>query len=227
MAPLVASGLPGKSEWQRSSSCVLHHVIVTSKLTPWHKYWASSLAESKDVIRSFTVSDVYLPPSFVASSITSVFESNSNEHDYFGNMTLLRLHNCSLSEEDLIAVGRFLEGNETLITLCLSRQSLGNEAIGALAKGIEQHKSLLQLDLSESVLGDEVKSLSRLLYACRDLDSLSIGHEDFTDGQVEVLAKYLGKKLPLEDLSIYGISLSKENKKVLQDSLHKKQKGSR
>ena len=142
-------------------------------------------------------------------------------------MTALRLHNCSLSEEDVIAVGRFLEGNETLEGLSLTQQVLGNEAVGALARGIDQHKSLLHLNLSESVMGDEAKALSRLLYACRDLDSLSIGHVDFTDGQVEVLAKYLGKRLPLYDLSIFGISLSKENKKILQDSLHKKQQGSR
>ena len=138
-------------------------------------------------------------------------------------MTTLEFSNCGLSGDDLESLANFLQGNETLRQLTLSRNAIESVATAKkLAKVIKSNPSLLHVNLAHcSIGGGSAKALQALLVACQGCKSLAIGHKNFDAESVSRIVTFLGKKIALTSFSLVDANIDKDNKKVLESSLTK------
>lgn len=192
-------------------------------MLPCYEYFAAGIQQHSD-LQTFKIVNCNIPPSpWLGDSILPVLEMNSNRTDLEGNMTTLELTNCSLSADDLSALAKFLAGNKTLCTLNISRNNIESvDTVKALAKAIKKHPALLEVGLAYCSLGGgNHDALDKILAACKECDSLEIGHSDFDSEGVANIAKFLGKKNSVTSFSLMGAPVDKENKKLLTKSLTK------
>ena len=183
------------------------------QLLPFYEYFAESI-EDNDEIQSFKTINFNLPSSpWLKDRIIPVLELNSNRLDEFdeldleNSLTTLELSNCSLSADDLSALATFLAGNKTLRILNLSKNNIESvDNVKSLAKAIKKHPLLRSVNLSQcSIGGGDSDALDKLLVACKECDSLEIGHSDFTSEGVAVVAKFLSRKMSLASFSLVSL----------------------
>ena len=192
-------------------------------LLPFYEYFAEGIQQQHD-IETFRIVNYNLPPSpWLGDSVIPVLEMNSNRHHYEGNMTTLELSNCSLSADDLTALATFLAGNKTLWSLNISHSNIESvDTVKDLAKAIKKHPILHDVILAYCSLGGgNHDALDKLLVACKECDSLEIGHNDFDSEGVALIAKFLGRKNALTSFSLMGAPVDKESKKLLTKSIAK------
>jgi Ran GTPase-activating protein (RanGAP) involved in mRNA processing and transport len=191
-------------------------------MLPCYDYFAESIKQNP-AMESLKITNHHLPPSpWLENSILSVVETFSKVH---GRMTTLELSNCSLSEDDISALTKFLAGNKTITTLNLSRNNISYaDSAKALAKAIKKHPVLCNLNLANVSLGgsENIDVLDKILDACKTCESLEIGHEDFDSKCVEMVAKFIGRKNSLTSFSLIGADVDNSNKKLLTNALVKK-----
>ena len=188
-------------------------------MMPCYDYFAGSVKQ-RPALESLKITNFFLPASpWLENNIISVVETFSNKH---GRVTTLELSNCSLSTGDLSSLVKFLAENKTLSTLNISRNNIESEDIvKALAKAIKKHPALCNVNLAYCSLAGGHDVLEKILAACKNCDSLEIGHEDFDSECVAAVAKFLGKKNSLTSFSLMGATLDKENKKLMSEALVK------
>ncbi|EJK71818.1 hypothetical protein THAOC_06704, partial [Thalassiosira oceanica] len=89
-------------------------------------------------------------------------------------------------------------------------------------ESIRGHPILYRVDLAKSDLGDgDLGVLNKLLYGCKDIDELLLGHTTFDTKCVDLLSKFLGKKISLTILSLDGPKLGSKGKRALARGLKK------
>lgn len=64
-------------------------------------------------------------------------------------------------------------------------------------------------------------AINKLLFASKDLASLSLGHSSFSSECVALVAKFLGKRISIKTFSLDGAKVDKEGKKLLSHALRK------
>ena len=180
----------------------------------WDYFAGSDLQCSK--FQSFRLQNHHIPPSpWLKDSIIPILEKNSNRYD-FGEldmeniMTTLELSNCSLSADDMSALAAFLGKNTTLRSLDLSQNNIESvETVKTFAKAIKKHPALRDICFAHcSIGGGDKDVLEKLLVACKECDSLEIGHCDFTSEGVAMIAKFLSRKMSLTSFSLVSVYCS-------------------
>ena len=92
------------------------------------------------------------------------------------------------------AVLDFVSKNESLHSLDLSNNIFDVETVSLLSSAIKGHPFLYEVDLEKSDLGNgDLGVLNKLLYACKDVDELLLGHSTFDNNCVDLLSKFLGE----------------------------------
>jgi len=135
---------------------------------------------------------------------------NSNREDLDDNLTTLELVNCGLSADDMSALATFLLKNKTLRSLNLSKNNIESvDTVKLLTKAIKKKRSqLIHVNLADCSLGGgDNDALEMLLVACKGCESLEIGHSDFTQEGLAVVAKFLSRKMSLTSFSLVSIFL--------------------
>lgn len=92
------------------------------------------------------------------------------------------------------AVLDFVSKNESLHLLDLSNNAFDVEMAACLSSAIKNHPILYRVDLQKTDLGNgDLGVLNKLLYACKDVDELLLGHSTFDNNCVDLLSKFLGE----------------------------------
>ncbi|KAL7543714.1 hypothetical protein ACHAXR_013533 [Thalassiosira sp. AJA248-18] len=199
------------SRYQKYSQVPYH-----ADMLPHYEYFADGIQQHSD-LHELTIVNYNLPPSpWLADTIVPVLETNSK-------MTTLELSNCSLSANDSAALTNFLAGNRTICSLNISRNDIESvDTVKSLAKAIKKHPVLVHVNLAYcSLAGGNSDALNKVLLACKQCDSLEIGHSDFDSAGVAIVAKFLAKKIAITSFSFVGASIGKENKKLLTEAITK------
>ena len=185
------------------------------EMLPRYEYFAEGIQRHTS-LQTFKIINHHLPPSSWLGN--SVIPSLRN----ISTLTTLELSNCSLSAEDLSLLVDFLPHNKSLCTLNLSRTRIESEDTAkALAKALKKLPSICNLNLAYCSLAGGSAVVRSILSACKDCDSLEIGHEDFDAESVAMIAKFIGKKNSLTSFSLKGAAVDKDNKTLLSDALAK------
>jgi Ran GTPase-activating protein (RanGAP) involved in mRNA processing and transport len=196
----------------------LTQVPYHEDLMPFYEYFAEAIKQ-RPALESFRIINHHLPPSWLESSIVSTLATFSNKH---GRMATLELSNCSLSADDLSSLVKFIAKNNTLSTLNISRNDIESEdTVKDLAKAIKKHPTLCDVNLAYCKLAGGSGTLEKMLTACKRVESLDIGHEEFDSKCVAAVAKFIGKKNSLASFSLTGATIDKENKKLMSEALVK------
>ena len=91
------------------------------------------------------------------------------------------------------AVLDFVSKNESLHSLDLSSNVFDVEMATHLASVIKAHPILYRVGLENSDIGGgDLGVLNKLLYSCKDIDELVLGHTTFDTKCVDLLSKFLG-----------------------------------
>jgi hypothetical protein len=189
-------------------------------MKPHYEYFAESIEECPD-IEEFKISNFYLPVAWLEDSVLPTLTS-IGEVSVKG-ITTLQLSNCSLSAADMNAVIKYVADNECLSRLNLSRNDIESvDAVRALAKAIKNHSYLRHVNLAHCSLGGgDLGALRKILFACKDCDSLDIGHADFGSEGAAMVAGFLGKKTSLSAICISAAPLDKESSSLITKNLGK------
>ena len=118
---------------------------------PYYDYFAAGVQACRD-LESFSISNYYLPPSpWLGKSILPVLSVNRG-------LETLELSNCSLSNDDFLALSNWIAGNSTLSLVNFSRNNIESvDAIKSLAKAIRKHPSIRHVNLWRiAVLATEI-----------------------------------------------------------------------
>jgi len=184
-------------------------------MMPCYEYFYDGIKHITS-LESFKIVNYNLPQSpWLEKSILPVLERNCN-------LTVLQLTNCFLSLDDLTSLTKFLARNKTLATLNISRTNIESEdAVKALAKTLKKHPALRRVSLAYCSLAGGHDVLDKILTACKNCESLEIGHENFESESVAAVARFLGKKHSLTSFSLLAATVNNENKKLLADSIAK------
>jgi Ran GTPase-activating protein (RanGAP) involved in mRNA processing and transport len=163
----------------------------------------------------------FLPPIWLRTKVIPILKTIDGNS--FEGITSLQLSNCSLAADDLTSVVDFVAGIETLRSLNLSKNNFESvDTVLSLAKAIKKHPALVHVGLAHCSLGGgDQDALKKILTACKDCDSLEIGHSDFGSEGVTMIAAFIGKKNSLTSFSLTGAPIDKENKQLLTKSLVK------
>ena len=184
-------------------------------MLPCYEYFAQGIQRHTS-LETFKIINFHLPPSsWLGNSILPSLETNSN-------LSALELSNCSVSADDLSVLVSFVASNKTLSTLNISRTNIeSTDTTKALAKAIKKHPNLCNVNLAYCSLAGGNAVVDKILAACKNCDSLEIGHEDFDKESVAMVAKFIGKKNSLASFSLTGAAVDNDNKKLLSDALVK------
>ena len=107
-------------------------------------------------------------------------------------------------------------------TIDLTGSTLDAETAMSLSSAIKSHPTLNSVGLAQCDLGNgDVRVLNKILFACKGLASLSLGHSSFTSDCLALIAKFLGKKISIKSFSLDGAKVDKEGKKLLSHALRK------
>ena len=130
--------------------------------------------------------------------------------------------NCSLSDDDISSLTKFLDRNKTITSLNISRNNITSaDSVIALAKAIKKHPVLCNVNLAHVSLAGESAVVNKMLLSCKTCTSLEIGHEDFDAKSVAAIAKFLGKKNSLTSFSLVGAVVDNDNKTLLSEAIVK------
>jgi len=178
-------------------------------MLPSYEYFATNLRESNCVFESFKIRNTHLPLSpYFSEKLVPALEASETLH-------ALELSNC-LGQNDLKSVVAFLAKNQVLHKLNLTNHSFDEETAISLANAIRKHPVLYDVNLDSCSLGNgSTEVLNKILYACKDVDSLSLGHSSFTSDNVALLARFIGKKIALTSLSLNHVYIGKDNQKLV------------
>ena len=185
------------------------------ELLPSYEYFAQGIQRHTS-LETFKIINYHLPPTpWLGNSVLPTLRN-------INTLNALELSNCSLSAEDLSSVMDFISNNTTLTTLNLSRTSIESEDTAkALAKALKKHPAICNVNLAYCSFAGGSAVVDKILSACKDCDSLEIGHEDFDKESVAMVAKFIGKKNSVTSFSLTGAVVDKENKTLLSDALAK------
>lgn len=188
-------------------------------MLPCYEYFADGIKHNP-AMESLKITNHNLPPSpWLENSILSVLKVFSNEH---GRMSMLELSNCSLSDDDISSLTKFLDGNKTITSLNISRNNITSaDSVKALAKAIKKHPVLCNVNLAHVSLAGGSDALNKMLLSCKTCTSLEIGHKDFDEESVALIAKFLGKKNSLTSFSLVGAAVDNDNKTLLSEAIAK------
>jgi hypothetical protein len=189
-------------------------------MLPHYEYFSESIQDCLDAEECKMV-DVHLPPGWLGSKVLPVLQTIAETS--LRGMTNLQLSNCSLAADDTTLLVSFIADNETLISLDISKSVIESvDTVKALARAIKYHPYLRHVNLAYCSLGGgDTAALKKILFACKDCDSLDIGHSDFTVEGVAMVAGFLGKKTALTSFALAGAPLDKESNKLFAKSLAK------
>ena len=181
-------------------------IILDEGLLPFYEYFAESIQQHSE-LQSFRIINYHLPSSWLKESIIPVLENNSNGYDLKDCITTLELSNCSISADDMSALAAFLVKNKTISSLTLARNNIGSvDTVKTLIKAIKNNPMLLDVNLGHCSIGGGDKGvLDKLLVACKDCNSLEIGHGDFGTEGLTVVAKFLSRKMSLTSFSLVSL----------------------
>ena len=184
-------------------------------MLPSYEYFAEGIQRHTS-LQTFKMINYHLPPTpWLGNSVLPSLRNIST-------LTAVELSNCSLSAEDLSSLVDFLPNITSLSTLTLSRTRIESEDTAkALAKALKNLPSICNVNLAYCSLAGGSAVVRSLLSACKDCDSLEIGHEDFDKESVAMIAKFIGKKNSLTSFALTGAVVDKDNKKLLSDALAK------
>jgi Ran GTPase-activating protein (RanGAP) involved in mRNA processing and transport len=190
-------------------------LLSDPELLPSYEYFAEGIQRHTS-LETFKIINYHLPPTpWLSNSVLPTLRN-------INTLTTLELSNCSLSAEDLSSFVDFLPHNTSLSTLNLSRTRIESEDTAkALAKALKNLPSICNVNLAYCSLAGGSAVVRSLLSACKDCDSLEIGHEDFDKESVAMIAKFIGKKNSVTSFSLTGAVVDKENKTLLSDALAK------
>ena len=138
------------------------------------------------------IANFYLPPgSYFEDTILSLLDRSKN------TLRWLQISNCGLSKDNMKEVLDFVSKNESLHSLDLSNNVFDVEIATLLSSSIKNHPILYKVDLEKSDLGNgDLGVLNKLLYACKDIDELLLGHNNaFDNNCIDLLSKFLGKSM--------------------------------
>ncbi|EJK61629.1 hypothetical protein THAOC_17848, partial [Thalassiosira oceanica] len=163
------------------------------------------------------IANFFLPPgSYFEDTILPLLDRSKN------TLETLELSNCGLSKDNIKAVLDFVSKNESLHSLDLSNNILDVETATLLSSAIKGHPILYRVNLEKSDLGGgDLGVLNKLLYGCKDIDELLLGHTTFDTKCVDLLSKFIGKKISLTILSLDGPKLGSKSKRALARGLKK------
>ncbi|EJK62557.1 hypothetical protein THAOC_16825 [Thalassiosira oceanica] len=186
------------------------------KVQPHYDYFASTV-KTKDDLESIRIANFFLPPgSYFEDTILPLLDRSKN------TLETLELSNCGLSKDNIKAVLDFVSKNESLHSLDLSNNILDVETATLLSSAIKGHPILYRVNLEKSDLGGgDLGVLNKLLYGCKDIDELLLGHTTFDTKCVDLLSKFIGKKISLTILSLDGPKLGSKSKRALARGLKK------
>ena len=172
-------------------------------------------------IEEFKIVNYFLPPSWLGDKIIPSLETVSE--DSLKGITNLELSNCGLCANDLDSVVQFLRGNETLLSLDISRNKIESaDTVITLSKAIKNHPMLSKLNLAYcSLAGGDIDALKKMLAACKHCNSLKLGCDDFTQEGVATVAEFIGKKNFMKSFSLAGAKVDKSSKQLLTKALVK------
>ncbi|KAL3789790.1 hypothetical protein ACHAWO_000261 [Cyclotella atomus] len=190
-------------------------------MLPHYNYFAASIQEYEHGLTSFKITNHFLPPGWLGARVFPAIEAVGETS--MKAMTNLTLSNCSLSSADLVKLVQFLARNETLCSIDISKNDVKSLAtVNNLANAIKQHPCLVHVNLAHCSLGGGDKNdVKKMLAACKDCNSLGIGHPNFGSEGVALVAKFLGRKNSLTAFSLTGAQVDKNNKELLTASLVK------
>ncbi|EJK57718.1 hypothetical protein THAOC_22197, partial [Thalassiosira oceanica] len=186
------------------------------RVQPHYDYFASTV-KTKGDLESIRIANFFLPPgSYFEDTILPLLDRSKN------TLETLDLSNCGLSKDNIKAVLDFVSKNESLHSLDLSNNILDVETATLLSSAIKGHPILYRVNLAKSDLGGgDLGVLNKLLYGCKDIDELLLGHTTFDTKCVDLLSKFLGKKISLTILSLDGPKLGSKGKRALARGLKK------
>ncbi|KAL3789791.1 hypothetical protein ACHAWO_000262 [Cyclotella atomus] len=186
-------------------------------MMPHYEYFAQSL----DGCPGIEELKIYLPVTWLENSALPTLTS-AGETSMKG-ITTLQLSNCSLSAADMSAEVKYVADNECLSRLNLSRNNIDSvDTVRALAKAIKNHPHLRHVNLAYcSLSGGDLDALKRILFACKDCESLGIGHSDFGFEGAAMVAGYLGKKSSLTAISLSAAPLDGKSSSLIAKNLGK------
>jgi Ran GTPase-activating protein (RanGAP) involved in mRNA processing and transport len=192
----------------------LIRLYVEEKMMPYYDYFAAGVQACRE-LESFSISNYFLPPSpWLGNSILPVLSVNRG-------LETLELSNCSLSNDDFLALSNWIAGNSTLSLVNFSRNNIESvDAIKSLAKAIRKHPSIRHVNLAYCSLGNgNIQALNKILSSCDSCHSLEIGHEDFPSNCVAAVVEFIGNNKSLKSFSLTGATVDKGNRKKINDSL--------
>ena len=180
-----------------------------------YEYFAEGIQRHTS-LETFKIINYHLPPTpWLGNSVIPSLRNIST-------LNALELSNCSLSTEDLSSLVDFLPHNTSLSSINLSRTRIESEDTAkALAKALKKHPAICNVNLAYCSFAGGSAVVDKILSACKDCDSLEIGHEDFDKESVAMVAKFIGKKNSVTSFALTGAVVDKDNKKLLSDALAK------
>ena len=192
-----------------------NHRTSDTEMLPCYEYFAQGI-QSHTSLETFKIVNHHLPPESWLGN--SVLPSLGN----ISTLNALELSNCSLSAAALSSLVEFVANNTTLSTLNLSHSNIESEDTAkALAKALKKHPAICNVNLAYCSLAGGSTVVDKILSACKNCDSLEIGHEDFDKESVAMVAKFIGKKNSVTSFSLTGAPVDNDNKKLLSDALVK------
>ena len=126
-------------------------------MLPNYEYFAETIREQwltgfkKDrVLEEFVITDHFLPPSWLGDNVIPILKSIEarvlNNDGALAGITTLRLSNCSLSDDDITSLAKFLAGNDTITSFDISKSNIDMvDTVNTLAKAIQKHPSLVHV----------------------------------------------------------------------------------
>lgn len=143
------------------------------KMLPCYEYFAQGIQRHTS-LETFKIANFHLPPSsWLRNNIMPPLENIST-------LKTLELSNCSMSPDGLNSLSDFVFNNTTLSTLNISRTSIEpEETVKALTKALKKHPSICNINLSHCTFAGGSTAVDKILSACKNCDTLEIGHEDF------------------------------------------------
>ena len=180
-----------------------------------YEYFAEGIQRHTS-LETFKIINYHLPPTpWLGNSVIPSLRNIST-------LNALELSNCGLSTAEISSLVDFVAHNTSLSTFNLSHTSIESEDTAkALAKALKKHPAISNVNLAYCSLAGGSGVVDKILSACKNCESLEIGHEDFDKESVAMVAKFIGKKNSVTSFALKGAVVDKDNKKLLSDALVK------